>query len=68
MEKQLYIPGTHTENVTFRFIIMPCCQQQVCWVNPRLPNYCPECGARVYPQVRGCITVSDNDAVLTYHA
>src|SRR5262245_26836305 len=28
--------------VHFRLIQMPCCGQMLCWVNPRLPNYCPE--------------------------
>jgi len=23
----------------FRLILMPCCGQMLCWVNPRLPNY-----------------------------
>ena len=27
----------------FRFIQVPCCGQLLCRVNPRLPNYCPEC-------------------------
>jgi hypothetical protein len=25
-----------------RLISMPCCGQMLCWVNPRLPNYCPK--------------------------
>lgn len=25
----------------FRLIEMPCCAQVLCWVNPRLPNHCP---------------------------
>jgi hypothetical protein len=25
---------------------MPCCHILICWVNPRRPNYCPECGTR----------------------
>lgn len=41
-----------TERVHFRFISMPCCGQLLCWVNPRLPNYCPECGKRVYAQIK----------------
>lgn len=36
-----------TEFVKFSLIQMPCCGQLLCWVNPRLPNYCPECGVRV---------------------
>lgn len=33
-----------TEFVKFQLIQMPCCGQLLCWVNPRLPNFCPECG------------------------
>ncbi len=50
----------------FRFIAMPCCGQLLCWVNPRLPNYCPECGKHVYPEVKSCVTVSDNDAWIQF--
>ena len=32
----------------FRVLLMPCCGQMLCWVNPRLPNYCPECGKFIY--------------------
>jgi len=35
-----------TEFIRFRIFKMPCCGQLLCWVNPRLPNYCPECGKR----------------------
>ena len=27
---------------------MPCCHILICWVNPRRPMYCPECGKRVF--------------------
>jgi hypothetical protein len=43
------------EQVTFRLLQMPCCHILICWVNPRRPNYCPECGARIfhhYPRAR----------------
>jgi hypothetical protein len=40
------------ERVRFRYVVMPCCKTQLCWVNPRLPNYCPECGTRVYIQLK----------------
>ena len=56
-----------TERVPFRFLIMPCCQHQVCWVNPRYPNYCPECGKHIYPDVRSCATIIDNNATLKIH-
>jgi hypothetical protein len=42
---------TH-EKVLFRMFQMPCCGQALCWVNPRLPNHCPECGERVYVQLK----------------
>jgi hypothetical protein len=32
------------ERVKFAVMVMPCCGQMLCWVNPRMPNYCPECG------------------------
>jgi hypothetical protein len=41
------IGGTN-ERVVFRLIWMPCCHAMFCWVNPRLPNYCPECGKTVF--------------------
>lgn len=40
------------EAVPFRLIKMPCCEHQVCWINPRLPSYCPECGASVYRRLK----------------
>lgn len=38
---------THNEQVKFRLFHMPCCGHLLCWVNPRLPTYCPECGEHV---------------------
>lgn len=35
------------EQVPFRLLRMPCCHTLICWVNPRRPNYCPECGTRI---------------------
>ncbi len=40
------------EKVQFRLFSMPCCGQLLCWINPRLPNYCPECGTHVYPELK----------------
>lgn len=58
------------ERVQFRLFHMPCCHTLICWVNPRLPNYCPECGERVYqrlkPQTPDMVLVSDSDAWLKY--
>jgi hypothetical protein len=36
------------EYVQFRLIQMPCCNILICWVNPRRPNYCPECGKFIF--------------------
>lgn len=55
------------ERVQFRLLVMECCGVQLCWVNPRLPNYCPECGKHVYPQVRGMVTFLDTDATLRFN-
>ena len=59
---------TH-EGVHFRFIIMPCCRHTLCWVNPRLPTFCPECSTLCSPPLKNnpsCIMISDPGAVLTY--
>jgi DNA-directed RNA polymerase subunit RPC12/RpoP len=56
-----------TEKVLFRLFVMPCCQHNLCWVNPRLPTFCPECGDRVYMKLRtdGTHTmVNDPNAIL----
>jgi hypothetical protein len=45
---------------------MECCGHLLCWVNPRLPSYCPECGKFVYPRVRSWVTLRDDDAALHY--
>jgi hypothetical protein len=57
--------ATH-ERVTFRLIQMPCCGQLLCWVNPRYPNYCPECGTRVLNEIKSCILISDEKAMLRH--
>jgi len=41
-----------TEFIKFRVFNMPCCHMQLCWVNPRLPTYCPECGSNIYMKLR----------------
>lgn len=53
-----------TERVPFRLIQTPCCETLLCWVNPRLPSYCPECGTGIYPQVKSCVLVHDSQATL----
>jgi hypothetical protein len=57
------------QRVHFRLIQMPCCGQALCWVNPRLPNYCPECGKFVFADLKAIcpenIVVSDEHSWLT---
>jgi hypothetical protein len=56
-----------TERVPFRLFRMPCCNHHLCWVNPRLPSFCPECGEKCYMKLRtdGSHTlVSDPQAML----
>lgn len=55
---------TH-ERVMFRLIQTPCCKALLCWVNPRLPNNCPECGKFIYPEVRSGVLMLDENAMLT---
>jgi hypothetical protein len=51
--------------VRFRLFEMPCCGQALCWVNPRLPNYCPECGTNVFIKVKsGEFTCVDSEGEL----
>ena len=53
------------EKVPFRLIQTPCCGQMFCWVNPRIPNYCPECGEHIFARLRfGGILVEPTEAWL----
>jgi hypothetical protein len=56
------------QRVHFRLIQTPCCGAMLCYVNPRLPNYCSECGTRIYATLRQVhpesILVTDEDAWL----
>jgi hypothetical protein len=59
------------ENVKFSMLHMPCCGTLLCHVNPRMPNYCPECGTRfpgglrrIHPQA---ILFTDDNAWLKYN-
>jgi hypothetical protein len=54
------------ERVPFRLIQMPCCQHLFCNVNHRWPSFCPNCGAHVFPQIKGCALILDEDAWLKY--
>lgn len=57
---------SNNERVHFRVMICPLCSFVMCWVNPRFPNYCSECGEHIYPQIKSCVTVDDNDSWLKY--
>jgi hypothetical protein len=50
----------------FRLLHMECCGVLLCWVNPRLPNYCPECGKRCYPAVKSWVTWRDDNATIRH--
>jgi hypothetical protein len=52
-------PAT-TEKVPFRLLQMPCCKTLICWVNPRLPSHCPECGGFVLQFLRSGEGVLDS--------
>jgi hypothetical protein len=30
----------------------PECGHNICWVNPRIPNYCPECGKHIFLKLK----------------
>lgn len=55
-----------SEEIHFRLFQMPCCGQLLCWVNPRLPNHCPECGAHVLVALKSGehTRVNDRNAIL----
>jgi hypothetical protein len=56
------------EKIPFRLFHMPCCNHPLCWVGPRLPNHCPECGSHVLLALKtGEHTrISDDDAWIRY--
>jgi hypothetical protein len=57
------------EMIRFKIFFMPCCGHMLCWVNPRMPNYCPECGKSTVggQLVKTAIQFSDDNARLHYH-
>jgi hypothetical protein len=55
-----------TERIHFRLLQTPCCNSLLCWVNPRLPTYCPECATRIYPEIRSNVLMDDDKAILKY--
>ena len=60
-----------TEIILFRLYKMPCCGHLLCWVNPRIPSHCPECGQSVYMKLKfdeaDHIVIRDEKAQLTYN-
>ncbi len=54
------------EKIHFRLLNMQCCNVLLCHVNSRLPMYCSSCGKLIYPEVRGWVVISDDNAKLTY--
>lgn len=52
------------ERVTFRLITLPCCKHQLCWVNPRMPMFCPECGHGPFIVMGDWILLTDDHAEL----
>jgi len=57
----------NTERIPFRLIAMQCCGTMICHINHRPPMYCPECGKRVWPNVKGWVVIKDEDATLKYN-
>ena len=52
----------YSEVVRFRVYHMPCCGHMLCWLNPRIPTFCPECGKSVYSDLKtGQATMVDDD-------
>jgi len=41
-----------TEKLIFTLFQMPCCKHLLCWVQPRIPTYCPSCGTQIMTQLR----------------
>ena len=52
------------ELVRFRLFKMPCCGQLLCWLNPRLPNFCPECGAQIYMKMKHLKPLSEGEKLI----
>lgn len=42
-----------TEFCKFFLLITPCCHTMLCWINPRMPNFCPECGRAIWLKKQG---------------
>lgn len=62
---------THTnEGIRFRLIVCPECKHNLCWVNPRLPTYCPECSKQIYlrlvTQPQDHVLIDDRTATIRH--
>lgn len=54
-----------TERVPFRLLhLASCCGTLICWVNPRLPNFCPECGTNIMQTIKESVRHRDDYATL----
>jgi len=53
-----------TQIIQFRLYQMPCCGHSLCWVNPRKPNYCPECGQFIIRLMKEHLPTIDEPAIL----
>lgn len=52
MPEPLRNPLITNEMVSFRLIQCPECGHAICWLNPRLPNYCTECGKHIFLKLK----------------
>ena len=50
--------------VPFRMYQMPCCGHSLCWVNPRKPSYCPECGKFIIMEMKQAVPVIEEACIL----
>lgn len=57
----------HYERVPFRLYSCPECRFLMCWVNPRKPTYCPECGKMIFHTLKERVMMADDEAVLMTH-
>lgn len=49
------------ELVKFRLFRMPCCDHLLCWLNPRLPTYCPECGKLIFHEMKHLAPLTEGE-------
>jgi hypothetical protein len=53
------------EWVRFRLFQLPCCGQLLCWLNPRLPNFCPECGKLIFYEMQHTAPISEGEKLIS---